>query len=249
MTLDVSREKLTARTAQQRRRTLMSDATAADAVTRGRMTPRAYDRTYSPNRPLRVGYVGNLLMKYVDRATVSKIVKKHPGIEFHFWCPRTPAESDVSSANSVEVREFVQILASSRNVLLHGPLPSERLAKAIGDMDALLVCYDVVTDPNRGCNSHKILEYLSTGRVIIANHISDYANRPDLIDMLPSVDKALMPELLASVVCGIMNLNGREEQQVRRAYALENSYVLQIERIESSLRSSVAEMAAAGAAH
>jgi hypothetical protein len=198
------------------------------------------DRVYSPHRPLRVGYVGNLLMKYLDSSTICRLVSAHGDLEFHFWGPRTPQESNVASAESSEAREFIRCLTDSRNVVLHGPLPPGVLARELGEMDVLLLCYNVAADPNRGCNSHKILEYLSTGCTIVANHVSDYAGRMDLMEMLPSADNTEMPQLFAGTVRDIVRLNAEELRLTRIAYALDNSYAKQIDRIEESLRICVA---------
>jgi glycosyltransferase involved in cell wall biosynthesis len=190
---------------------------------------------YSQGVPLRVGYVGNLLMRYVDRNRLRTLVHEHEELEFHFWGPRFPAESNVSGSNSNEIREFIRVLQSRPNVVLHGPLPPHELAIQLGDMDLLLMCYDVADDPNRGCNSHKILEYLSTGRVIVANHISDYAGKLGLIEMLPSLDNTQFPRLFDHTVRNVVDMNRFDRQQLRLRHALDNSYAHQIGRIESAL--------------
>lgn len=191
--------------------------------------------TYAPEKPLRAGYVGNLLMKYIDRATVYGLVSAHPEIEFHFWGPRTPQESNVAAADSPETREFIRALSNSSNAVLHGPHPPSRVAAELCKMDVLFLCYDTVADPNRGCNSHKILEYLSTGRVVVASHTSDYAGRPDLIEMLPTADNTQMLQLFESTIRDIATLNSDDKQRNRRAYAVDNSYAKQIDRIAKSL--------------
>ncbi len=51
-------------------------------------------------------------------------------------------------------------------------------------MDAFLVCYDVEKDQSKGTNYHKIIEYLSTGKVIVSNNVTTYAGREELVQMI-----------------------------------------------------------------
>lgn len=195
---------------------------------------------YRKNDPLRVGYVGNLLMPYIDREVLLRLIVGHSRIEFLFWGPRTSAESNVGSDDSAETKAFVRALEAMPNVVLHGPLPTSALAGRIGDVDLLLMCYSVSRDPNHGCNSHKILEYLSTGRVIVSNHVSDYADKPELIEMLEPASESDITELFDGVVARITELNDSTHGRARIAFALENSYSKQIDRIASFASDAVA---------
>jgi hypothetical protein len=122
-------------------------------------------------------------------------------------------------------------LESMPNAFLHGPQAPAALVQQIGDVDLLLMCYSVVRDPNRGCNSHKILEYMSTGRAIVANHVSDYAHKQDLIEMMPADGSGTMADLFDNVVREIDRHNSPKRRRKRLAYALDNSYSKQIDRI------------------
>ena len=192
--------------------------------------------SYTACSPLKVGYVGNLLNRSVDQRTLKSVLQNHPEIEFHFWGPRFPAESNIAGGDSVEVRRFVEKLSTSANATLHGPVRPADLALQLRKMDLLMICYDAAKDPNRGCNSHKILEYLSTGRVIVANHISDYAGKPGLIEMLPTLDNSKYPDLFDATLANVAAMNSSEPARRRIQYALANSYGRQIARIERELR-------------
>jgi hypothetical protein len=196
------------------------------------LAERRFSETeYHRNDPIRVGYVGNLLMPYVDREVLLDLIAGHEQMKFHFWGPRSPDESNVGAENSRASAEFIRALESRPNVVLHGPQPPSALAQQIGDVDLLLMCYSVARDPNRGCNSHKILEYMSTGRAIVANHVSDYANKQDLIEMMSADGSGTMAELFDNVVRKIDRHNSPERRHMRLAYALDNSYSKQIDRI------------------
>jgi len=196
---------------------------------------------YRKGEPLRVGYVGNLLMQYIDRDVLLRLVAGHSEIEFHFWGARTSVESNLGSDESSTAVAFVRALEAMPNVVLHGPHPPSVLAQRISDVDLLLICYSVSRDPNRGCNSHKILEYLSTGRVIVSNHVSDYSDKPELIEMMRSTSNNDMTELFDHVVARITDFNGMKRGRARLAFALDNSYSKQIDRIATFASSVIAQ--------
>jgi glycosyltransferase involved in cell wall biosynthesis len=194
---------------------------------------RITETEFLRNDPIRVGYIGNLLMTYLDRDALLDIIARHERMEFNFWGPRSPHESNVGGEDSRESVAFIRTLESRPNVILHGPQPPADLAQQIGDMDVLLMCYAVARDPNRGCNSHKILEYMSTGRAIVANHVSDYVNKQGLIEMMPADGRETLAELFDDVIREIDRHNSPERRRKRLDYALDNSYSKQIDRIGS----------------
>jgi glycosyltransferase involved in cell wall biosynthesis len=192
---------------------------------------RVAEMEYQRHEPIRVGYVGNLLIPSVDREVLLELIATYEQVEFHFWGPRSAQESNVGGENSRQSVEFIRTLEARPNVVLRGPQPPALLAQQIGDVDLLLMCYSVARDPNRGCNSHKILEYMSTGRAIVANHVADYANKHGLIEMMSFDGNGTMVDLFSNVLSEIDRHNGPERRLKRLAYALDNSYEKQIDRI------------------
>jgi hypothetical protein len=211
---------------------------------------RSEEESYRQGSPVKVGYVGNLLMPYIDRELLLRLVSGHKQIEFHMWGPRSRDESNVGSDESLEGARFVRALESMPNVRLHGSVRPSTLAKEIREVDLLLMCYAVKRDPNGGCNSHKLLEYLSTGRVVVANHVSDYADKPGLVEMVAADGQENLIDLFDSVVHDLDRHNDRQHRQRRLLFALDNSYSKQIGRIadcanEASQRESREERARA----
>lgn len=199
-------------------------------------------REYVANRPIKVGYVGNLLMPYIDREAMLEVIERHPEIEFHLWGPREPKESNVGA--NEEGSSFICRLILQQNVILHGPKTPSEIAEKIGDVDVFLMCYSISRDPNRGCNSHKILEYMSTGRVIVANHVSDYAEQHSLIEMMPADGSRTLLEVFDMVIENIESHNAVDNRSRRLHRALDNSYPNQIDRI-AAFRNSIAIATAA----
>jgi hypothetical protein len=193
---------------------------------------RLAEPRYRSRSPLKAAYVGNLQMPYIDRPTMLEVIASNQEVEFHLWGPQTNAESNLGSDSSGENEQFISALQARQNVVFHGAVPPSRLAVELEEMDLLLMCYDVRRDPNRGCNSHKILEYLSTGRAIVANHVSDYEERGDLIEMASRDGSPTVAEVFQMVVREIDSRNDGSHRKARLLYAINNSYENQIDKIE-----------------
>ena len=196
---------------------------------------RLTEPPYHLQSPIKAGYVGNLQMPYIDRAAMLEVISANPEVEFHLWGPRTSEESNLGTDSTGENARFIAALEALRNVVFHGVMPPSRLALALAKMDLLMMCYDVHRDPNRGCNSHKILEYLSTGRALVANHVSDYDGRGDLIAMASRTSAPTFGQIFQRVVREIETLNDPSHRRPRLLHALNNSYDSQIAKIEKFL--------------
>ena len=175
-------------------------------------------------------------MPYIDRELMLRLIAGHGQLEFHLWGPRSRDESNVGSDESLEAAAFLRALETMPNVRLHGSVRPATLANEMSDVDLLLMCYAVERDPNRGCNSHKLLEYLSTGRVVVANYVSDYADKPGLIEMVAADGRDKLVDLFDAVIRDLDRYNDPEHRQRRLAFALDNSYSKQIDRIEICAR-------------
>ena len=108
-------------------------------------------------------------------------------------------------------------------------------AVEIRDIDGFLVCIDPEADSNKGSNSHKILEYLNTGKVVISNYISSYSDKRDLIAMVDENSNSKLPDLFKKVISNLSSYNSIEFQKKRIEFALDNTYAKQIDRIETYL--------------
>ncbi|MES2628594.1 MAG: hypothetical protein V4616_06455 [Bacteroidota bacterium] len=181
-----------------------------------------------------VGYVGNLLLKYLNHDVLEEIIRTHPNQRFHFWGAISFLDNNVQNVASPGVVERLRELANYPNVVMHGPKSPNELAAAINTMDAFLVCYDIKEDPNGGANSHKILEYLSTGKVIISSKVADYAGS-GLFPMLEDDETGKLVSLFDQVVNHPEEYNSAELQQQRIRFALSNTYSNNILKIREKL--------------
>lgn len=188
------------------------------------------------NHTIQIGFSGNLLRPDIDRACLLQIIDESPSVTFHLWGAYLIKQSNIGGGTDASVADFVNSLQQRQNVVLHGPVPVRELAESYAAMDAFLICYDVTKDQSRGTNYHKILEYLSAGKVLIANNVTTYAGRPDLIEMIEERESnRSLPVLFKTIIAEIDSYNAPAAQKKRRDFAFENTYAKQIERIDNCI--------------
>ena len=194
---------------------------------------RAADRPVAAHSPVRIGYAGNLVNPVVSRSVLRAMVTGHPEAEFHFWgpCEIPPYMGRVAN----DIPAFIEFLRAAPNVRLHGPTLSGILASEMQEMDVFLLAYSASTPKYDCSNSHKILEYLSTGKVTVSSRISTYADRKDLLVMPEDGDNSRLPALLDQTLLRLDELNAPACQERRRAFALDHTYGRQVDRIADLL--------------
>jgi hypothetical protein len=179
-----------------------------------------------------VGYVGNLLRGPVNYKIIRQIISTHSNINFHFW-----GNDEVKKDTADESAAFVDFLKFQQNVFLHGQKPPDQLVKEIIDMDAFILVYVFIEGESDQSNSHKLLEYLSTGKVVISSFVDTYKNDYPLICMTKENNDAEFPSLFNKVLSELEVFNSCALQQKRIEIAVENSYDNHINKIENILES------------
>ena len=188
------------------------------------------------NGKLNVGLSGNLLRKDLDRDILLQIIRENPTVNFNFYGSYMASQSNIGAGEDKETTVFIKNLQALPNVILHGTLPVSQLADAMNKMDALLICYDIQKDQSKGTNYHKLMEYLSSGKVIIANNVSTYENKPDFVRMTKSrQDNYELPSLFKETIEKLDVYNSVPMQQKRVEYARQNTYAHQLDKIEELL--------------
>ncbi len=189
---------------------------------------------YQPGQPVKVGYVGNVRFGKIDRELVLTLVEAHPEVEFHFFGTYLP-EAGFGHPSDTAASDFVMKLQAQPQVKLHGSVKPAQLATHLEQLDVFLVAYALDNDPNQNANSHKIIEYLSTGRAVVSTHISAYAGTDLLVMPDTPGDNLTVPELFSDVVRNLETWNSVEKQQTRIAFALDNTYASHVRRVEGFL--------------
>ncbi len=189
------------------------------------------------HKQLHVGFSGNLTRQDIDRNTLLRLIKDYPEIAFHFWGVYDSRKSNISGGGDTDTCAFIQQLHEMKNVKLHGPVSTEILVGGYSEMDLFLICYDIQKDQSKGTNYHKVMEFLSTGKPIVSNNITAFHETQDLVYMSPERDSnKSLPELFRYVITNLNQLNSDALQTKRRAYAYDNLYDKQIDRIEAILQ-------------
>ena len=185
---------------------------------------------------IQVGISGNLTRKDIDRNILLKIIRSNPDINFNFWGNYSLTNSNLMAASDNETEEFLKALKVESNVHLHGVVHPVKLSQDFKNIDVFLICYDNIKDQSKGTNYHKVLEMLSSGKVIISNNISTYEGKDNLIEMVTEKQSNIrLPELFQKVINNLIKYNSYELQKERIKFAHDNTYKKQIERIEEIL--------------
>lgn len=183
---------------------------------------------------LKVGYIGNLLIPYMDRALFRKVIEECPEVSFHLIGPYGNGQSSLGDGDK-EAMDFIAFLKSCTNVILYGPLGSAELSAKLLEMDAFLICYSDKYPGYDLSNSHKILEYLSTGRPVITTPILAYLDKKDIVTMPLGMAGEQYPAFFVEAIRNASALSDPSLQERRRQYALSNTYSQQLQRIEDIL--------------
>jgi hypothetical protein len=174
-----------------------------------------------------VGYVGNLQMKFIDWKNLIKTVEENATLNFIFIGPH----SNSNLGGKIEHAELIK-LKSLKNTHFTGAMDKKSLIEILSFFDVFLLCYDHIKFPIEVSNSHKILEYLSTGKVVVSNFISTYKNS-DLLEMIDDNEK--FSQKLKEVTSQLEFYNSPKKTKQRITFAKQNSYKKLLQAIEEKL--------------
>jgi glycosyltransferase involved in cell wall biosynthesis len=173
-----------------------------------------------------VGIVGNILYRFMDVAVLKNIIYNLPEVGFYFIGPTT------STSTSVD-KEWIQQLSENSNVFFLGPKNSKELPTLFEGFNAFLIPYTGKKNLLELSNSHKVLEFLSTGKPIVCSYIHQYENEKDIISMAESNTELL--QLMKEVISNYAKYTTDDLILRRKQFAYANSYGNQIKRIENIL--------------
>jgi len=190
---------------------------------------------WNKNEKVTVGYSGNLLRADIDFQTIKRCIGELPSVEFIFWGNYQLKASNLAGNDTVEISDFIEFLQNSPNVQLKGPVAIHDLVHEYQQADIFIICYDIKKDQSRGTNYHKVMEFLSTGKVIVSNNITTYRDS-DLLRMCSSRDSnEEFPRLLKDTIRDLEIYNRDDMQAKRKRFAAQNSYQSHVHTIVEEL--------------
>lgn len=188
--------------------------------------------TVSGNKQIIAGYTGNLRMEALDRRTMMQVIEQNADVHFIFWGSYKKNDLNLGGINNAEADAFIHFLETTENVELRGVVNSEELQEQMKEADLFWLCWKIAVNVLwDGSNSHKILEYLSTGRPVVAHHVSSYQNT-GLLYMLPGRENTGYTELFQQTVELVKKGEAKELISKRLGTAAEKSYSNQTGKIE-----------------
>jgi glycosyltransferase involved in cell wall biosynthesis len=171
-------------------------------------------------------YAGNLLIPYLNRPLILKLVQDYLSVDFIF-CGST-GKGNLNPNPLISDESWIAELQNHENVSLLGELNSDKLFNHLFAADILLCAYDHDRYPERIVNSHKILEYLMTGNTIVSTLLPAYPD--DLVHQCTNAEEFL--HCFSEVLQSLESENSANLQSERREFAKKFTYENQLIRIE-----------------
>jgi glycosyltransferase involved in cell wall biosynthesis len=167
-------------------------------------------------------YIGNLAIKYLDWQLVKSLTTQFKNVDFVFIGPKENSNLSKSGLSSYIEEDLIE----SENFFFHPPVPSKDIAFYLQQADVLLVCYKYQEYPEQLANPHKLMEYLASGKPVIATYTKEYEGK-SFLPMAKTTDEFL--NLFRTFVNGDLKYASKEATD----FANDNTYVKQIAKIES----------------
>lgn len=181
--------------------------------------PSQLDAAFSRKRVNAV-MTGNMSRAYLDLDVLADLIDKHPDVGFHFV-----GRHDRGLGLHARVSE-------ASNVVFWGQYPASALPAFLDRADVLLAIYKAEHCAQMA-NPHKMMEYFAAGRCVLASRTLEYENRPDLVETARSRDD--LKARFAAIVADPPAFNTPDLIARRRAFAADNTYPRQLDRIAAAL--------------
>lgn len=180
--------------------------------------------TVAERKRAKAMYIGNLNMAYLDIALMQEVVLNCPEVDFEMVGPYYP-EGDL-----------YRQLHLLKNCFFTGKVDSKQLPKLIATADILMVVYQQEKHKDQA-SPHKMMNYLASGKAIVATFTEEYADKPGLI--LMSQKNSEYAALFKTAIANLSYVNSLEQINARKAFAADNTYPKQMDRIIEFIRAYV----------
>lgn len=167
-------------------------------------------------------YVGNLDMKYLDQDLIEDVISRQPSIIFHLV------------GGYEQTGTLYNRLKKFKNIIWWGQVSSDLIPALLQKVDILMVTYQAKFHVDQA-NPHKIMEYLSSGKIIVSTFTEEFVGQAHLISMSSAGTNSEYPHLFDAVANDLQLFNAPNMQTARKNFAAQNTYACQLNRIKSYL--------------
>jgi hypothetical protein len=181
---------------------------------------------------IKAGYIGNPGLKYIDWEIINIIVEEHPAVGFYFLGPTGKS----NLGQKVVPNDKLDQLRKFKNVIFTGEVSGSKIPAYLKLLDILLIVYKTDAYQYQVSNPHKVLEYLGSGNVVVSTWLSEYQNKKDIIEMVEH--NKLFPQKFKQVLERLDEYNQSAKRDIRKSYALSQSYQSKIDQIEKIINGS-----------
>lgn len=178
-------------------------------------------------------YIGNLIRDAVDWEVLYQTAKKYQEVDFIYF------GSDESEIKKLKVNKEFQYLWKCyqlANTHFPGKIAANKIPQTLILSDIQLIAFKTSFHKEQ-TNSHKILEYMQSGRVTVATYTEDFDGNDELIVM--SEHNCEYVSLFNKVLTSLDQFNSNGRMAKRKKLAQENSYEKKIEIIDRLIASHV----------
>ena len=166
-------------------------------------------------------YIGSLDIRYLRNDLLIRATTLFPDATFHF----------VGSHSGTT--PLFKIACNRPNVRWWGQVASDLIPAILARSDVLLLAYDAEKSPDQLSNPHKLMQYLGSGKVIVATWTEEYQDKRHLLKMVRNGEEFL--PCLGETLVDLDRMNAPDRMAARIDFARAHSYPKQLERIEAAL--------------
>jgi hypothetical protein len=174
------------------------------------------------NQHLNAVYVGNLNAKYLDWNALYIIASNYTSITFDFY---GTLNIDTDFSNN----EYFNKVYNLKNTIFHGKISPEEVSIVLINATFCFAYYQSIKYYSQWQNPHKIMQYLGSGTPLFSSFTHEFRDL-DLFTMYQDGNDIL--DVFNRFINNEFNDFTDEAKQKRIAFALDNTYEKQIERIK-----------------
>jgi len=171
---------------------------------------------------INIVYIGNMDIKYLDFDLLNTLVNRYKNLNFHFI-------GGYSDNN-----EFFKKTKNLKNVIWWRRVESRYIISFLQNADVCLLVYRADKYKEQLASPHKILEYLASGKVIVATYTDEYKDKREILEMVSNSNEFI--KRFDEVVNNLEVYNSKDMQEKRIFFAKNNTYEKQFERIKSLIK-------------